>query len=122
MSNVPLVPFETAYQSFIREARQQNLWKTTVEYNDGITYLGVDLSVSGFSLAYTTVACGADNSLCYVIPVWRVFGRLQGAMPVGVRESTSDESGTAPETDSLLMMINAIDGTVLYANDGSANR
>ena len=121
-ANVPLVPFETAYQSFIREARQQNLWKTTVEYNDGITYQGIDLSISGFSLAFTTVACGADNSLCYVIPVWRVFGSLQGTTPIGARENTSDEAGDAAETDSLLMMINAIDGTVLYANDGSANR
>lgn len=43
-------------------------------------------------------------------------------MPVGVHESTSDESGAAPETDSLLMMINAIDGTVLYADDDSASR
>ena len=121
-ANVPLVPFETAYQSFIREARQQNLWKTTVEYNDGITYQGIDLSISGFSLAYTTVACGADNSLCYVIPVWRVFGSLQGTTPIGARENTSDEAGDAAGTDHLLAMINAIDGTVLYANDGSANR
>ena len=121
-ANVPLLPFEQVYQSFLNEARKQNLWKTTVEYNDGITYLGVDLSVSGFSLAYTTVACGADNSLCYVIPVWRVFGSLQGTTPTGARENTSDEAGDAAETDRLLAMINAIDGTVLYVDDDSASR
>ena len=121
-TNVPLLPFEQVYQSFLDEARGQNLWKTTAEWNDGVTYQGVDLTVSEFSLAFTTVACGADNSLCYVIPVWRVIGRLQGTMPIGDRESTSDESGTVPKTDYLLTMINAIDGTVLYANDGSASR
>ena len=121
-ANVPLLPFELVYQSFLNEARKQNLWKTTAEWNDGFTYQGVDLTVSEFSLAFTTVACGADNSLCYVIPVWRVIGRLQGTMPVGDREITSDEAGIAPKTDSLLMMINAIDGTVLYVDDGSASR
>ncbi|MEA4915223.1 MAG: DUF6034 family protein [Christensenella sp.] len=120
-ANVPLLPFEQVYQSFLNEARKQNLWKTTVEWNYGVTYQGVDLSVSEFSLAFTTVACGADNSLCYVIPVWRVFGRLQGTTPTGTRESTSDEAGIATQSDSLLMMINAIDGTVLYADDGGAS-
>lgn len=43
-------------------------------------------------------------------------------MPVGDREITSDEAVTAPKTDSLLMMINAIDGTVLYVDDDSASR
>ena len=121
-ANVPLLPFEQVYQSFLSEARKQNLWKTTVEWIDGITYQGVDLTISEFSLAFTTVACGADNSLCYVIPVWRVFGRLQGTMPVGDREIMSDEAGIVPKTDSLLMMINAIDGTVLYVDDDSASR
>ncbi len=121
-ANVPLLPFEQVYQSFLNEARGQNLWKKTVEWNYGVTYRGIDLTVSEFSLAFTTVACGADNSLCYVIPVWRVFGRLQGTMPVGDRQITSDEAVTAPKTDSLLMMINAIDGTVLYVDDGSASR
>ena len=121
-ANVPLLPFEQVYQSFLSEARKQKLWKTTVEWIDGITYQGVDLTISEFSLAFTTVACGADNSLCYVIPVWRVFGRLQGTMPVGDREIMSDEAGIVPKTDSLLMMINAIDGTVLYVDDDSASR
>ena len=120
-ANVPLLPFEQVYQSFLSEARKQNLWKTTVEWIDGITYQGVDLTISEFSLAFTTVACGADNSLCYVIPIWRVFGRLQGTTPTGTRESTADEAGIATQSDSLLMMINAIDGTVLYADDGGAS-
>ena len=120
-ANVPLLPFEQVYQSFLNEARKQNLWKTTVEWNYGVTYQGVDLSVSEFSLAFTTVACGADNSLCYVIPIWRVFGRLQGTTPIGTRESTSDEAGIATQSDCLLMMINAIDGTVPYADDGGAS-
>ena len=121
-ANVPLLPFEQVYQSFLNEAREQNLWKKTVEWNYGVTYRGIDLTVSEFSLAFTTIACGADNSLCYVIPVWRVIGRLQGTMPVGDREITSDEAVTAPKTDGLLMMINAIDGTVLYVDDDSASR
>ena len=121
-ANVPLLPFEQVYQSFLNEAREQNLWKKTVEWNYGFTYQGIDLTVSEFSLAFTTIACGADNSLCYVIPVWRVIGRLQGTMPVGDREITSDEAVTAPKTDGLLMMINAIDGTVLYVDDDSASR
>ena len=121
-TNVPLLPLEQVYQSFLNEARGQNLWKTTAEWNDGVTYQGVDLTISEFSLAFTTIACGADNSFCYVIPVWRVIGKLQGTMPIGTRERTSDEAGTAPKSDYLLTMINAIDGTVLYADDGSASR
>ena len=119
--NAPLLSFDEIYQAFIKEARQNELWKSNFKDQNGFVYHNVEMNITGFSLGYAAVACSADDSLRYLIPVWRVIGTVQSTSTTSTTDGAqADETGT-PTRERVLLSINAIDGTVLYADDGGAS-